>query len=100
MYFRGFAFVPVLIAIVLGSAWAQQTLEVPAPSGQGQPQVRPKPRPKATPPPAAINELPRQSTPEAQLTPAPASRQPVLPAVFRGCWQGRVEMVDSIARLP
>lgn len=26
--------------------------------------------------------------------------QPILPAVFRGCWDGRVELVDSIERMP
>jgi hypothetical protein len=25
--------------------------------------------------------------------------QPILPAVFRGCWDGRVEFLDSIARM-
>jgi len=27
-------------------------------------------------------------------------QQPVLPAIFRGCWQGDVEFLDSIERLP
>lgn len=27
-------------------------------------------------------------------------QQPVLPAIFRGCWQGKVEYLDSIERLP
>jgi hypothetical protein len=26
--------------------------------------------------------------------------QPALPAVFRGCWEGRVEYLDSLERLP
>jgi hypothetical protein len=27
-------------------------------------------------------------------------QQPELPAIFRGCWQGQVQFVDSIERLP
>ncbi len=27
-------------------------------------------------------------------------QQPVLPATFRGCWQGKVRFLDSIERLP
>jgi hypothetical protein len=27
-------------------------------------------------------------------------QQPVLPAIFRGCWQGNVQFLDSIERLP
>ena len=39
--------------------------------------------------------------PEAELTPAPAPQpEPVLPAVFRGCWRGVVEEVDRIQWLP
>jgi hypothetical protein len=94
-------------------AYAQQTMEVPAPMPQDQPSIhyRPKPTPIVTPPPQ-VPDQPNQSDviPSVPTAPAvesapetePAHRmdQPVLPAVFRGCWQGKVEFLDSIERLP
>src|SRR5580658_7844694 len=94
-------------------------MEVPPPSSQTQPPIyyrpkpTPRPTPRATPPPVEPYEQeeptpesappppPIESTPAP--TPAPESfqmQQPVLPAIFRGCWQGNVQFLDSIERLP
>jgi len=91
-----------------GIAIAQQSLEVPPPSSQGAPPVHyhPKPAPQPTPSSAAVETIPvapqaAQATPEP--TPPPPSAQqpePVLPAIFRGCWQGEVSRLDSIQRAP
>jgi len=100
-------------------ARAQQTLEVPAPSSQSQPPIhyRPKPTPRPTPPPVEqynqAEPTPAPPTPapppppRVEPTPEPTTapeafqmRQPVLPAIFRGCWQGEVQFLDSIERLP
>ncbi len=48
----------------------------------------PAPTPIPPPPPQVTIPLPLVNT------------QPVLPPVFRGCWQGTVENVDSITRAP
>jgi hypothetical protein len=99
-------------------ARAQQTMEIPPPSSQTQPPIHyrpkptPRPKPRTTPPPveqyqpeeptpAPTPPPPIESTPAP--TPAPESfqmQQPVLPAIFRGCWQGNVQFLDSIERLP
>src|ERR1700679_2735011 len=96
---------------------AQQTMEVPQPMPQGQPSIhyRPKPTPSIVTPPPQVPDQSNQSdvipsmptppaaepTPEAETQP-PSYRmvQPVLPAIFRGCWEGKVEFLDSIERLP
>ncbi len=65
---------------------------IPMPSSAGVvtiPQIQ-QAQPQPTPPPASVYR------PVPQITPAP----PPLPAIFRGCWQGRVDYVDSIQRLP
>jgi hypothetical protein len=110
-----------LLASNEGIARAQQTIEVPPPAPQSGPtfQYRPKPTPKmiaptpqgtdrsdqyeqsdvtpSTPAPPPVVE----STPETEVPPQPYQlERPVLPAVFRGCWQGKVEYLDSIERLP
>jgi hypothetical protein len=36
----------------------------------------------------------------SQPSAPPVTAEPVLPAVFRGCWKGRVDYLDSIKRLP
>jgi hypothetical protein len=62
----------------------------PAPEPQLPPPQLPPPLP---PPPPPLTPLP---------PPPPASMlhsQPILPAVFRGCWDGRVELLDSIERM-
>ncbi|MBF6560972.1 MAG: hypothetical protein IVW56_11830 [Candidatus Binataceae bacterium] len=76
---------------------------------------KPRPTPRPAPPPLpAQNNL---ETPPSEVAPTPppviapepatppepaavAPMQPMLPAIFRGCWQGEVEWVDSIERLP
>ncbi len=57
-------------------------------------QIPQQPRQQAwTPAPTAVPPPPRITVPLV----AP---QPVLPPVFRGCWQGTVDNVDSITRAP
>ena len=110
----------------LRTARAQSTLEVPSPSNQNQPYVPPPPRmPAIRIAPAGgdngdggntIQLLPGWNQPPAQpqaaATPPPpppshmnvapmtAQAAPALPAVFRGCWQGRVNQLDWIKREP
>jgi hypothetical protein len=92
---------------------AQQTMEIPPPSSQSVPQLhyRPKPTPRPTAPPIKQYEqsepTPTPPPPSVEATPAPTPtpeafqmQQPALPAIFRGCWQGNVEYLDSIERLP
>jgi hypothetical protein len=38
--------------------------------------------------------------PQEAPPPSYQIQQPVLPAIFRGCWQGKVEFLDSIKQLP
>ncbi len=85
---------------------------------QGEPQLPPAPRPTRVPqqPYNPEMQIPQQA-PQQPWTPPPppappppppppqvnvplVSAQPVLPPVFRGCWQGTVENVDSITRAP
>lgn len=114
----------LIIALLVSggrTAHAQPTMAVPAPAPQGQPSIhyRPKatPRPIATPPwepdqsdrshhnqfevtpQATPAPPPIEPTPEAAAPPS-TTQQPVLPAIFRGCWVGKVEYLDSIERLP
>lgn len=96
--------------LVLGgsTARAQQSLEIPLPANQrSTPSYhRPKPTPIATPPAARVETIPSvpQVPPELPPEPKPPVAQPapkpVLPAIFRGCWEGRVDYLDSIERLP
>jgi hypothetical protein len=105
------------IAVIVScttTASAQQTLEVPPPSSQGPPPVHYKPKPTPRParpvPPPSDNEVetlpppappPPQPAPEAlEPTPEALQPQPMLPAIFRGCWQGEVQWLDTIERLP
>jgi hypothetical protein len=104
-------------------AGAQQQFDLPQQSSQGQPPIYTRSTPAPTPvphlPPSSdIRTLPQISPQlpttapsstyqpplyQAQPTspPAPVYRsQPVLPAVFRGCWKGTVDYVDSLERLP
>ena len=75
----------------------------PAQSDQGDQGYR-QPPPVYIPPLFIPEFVP---TPYTPATPAPRppqfpmqAQQPVLPPVFRGCWQGTVEQVDEIRRLP
>lgn len=107
----------LLVALLVWSAppiHAQQTMEIPPPSSQSQPPLhyRPKPTPRPTAPP--IEQYNQSETvptppppPRVERTPEPTPtpeafqmQQPVLPAIFRGCWQGDVQFLDSIERLP
>src|SRR5258708_4796042 len=116
----------VLLVSWVPIACAQNSMEVPPPASQSQPSLkyRPKPPPRVAPPPPprpliiqpSEPNLPDQSE-QSELTPASPSpppvqppqeapppsyqiQQPVLPAIFRGCWQGKVEFLDSIKQLP
>ena len=101
-----------LIAITtsVASAPAQEMM-------QGGPQLAPAPRATRVPqqPSNPEMQIPQQApqqpwtpppTPPPAPPPPPPSQcaidgaQPVLPPVFRGCWQGTVESVDSIERAP
>ncbi len=120
-----YALVLVVVVMVLagGRAVAQQ-FDLPQQSSQGQaPAYRrlspiPSPLPPA-PPGSDVRTLPQvapqgpvpgpssayQPPVHAQPEPTPPrgqayQAQPVLPAIFRGCWQGRVEYLDSLERLP
>jgi hypothetical protein len=116
-----------LLLVDAHTGFAQSTMEVPAPSTQQQyqppaappaaqyapdsdstpiqilpPSIWP-PRQQAqqapvviAPPPAPMS----QSPPPSMMTAPAPQRNPVLPAVFRGCWQGQVNEVDSIQREP
>jgi hypothetical protein len=106
----------VALLVCAATAGAQQTMEVPGPMPQGQASIHywPKATPSVIVPPQTsdqsnqsdvIPSIPMQPaaapTPKAEAPP-PAYRmdQPVLPAIFRGCWEGKVEFLDSIERLP
>ena len=101
-----------IIAIVIsaGSASAQGMM-------QGEPPIVPAPHATYAPPPRSNPEIqippqiPQQAwtPPPTPAPPPPApprvrmpmmAPQPVLPPVFRGCWQGTVENVESIERAP
>jgi hypothetical protein len=117
----------LMVALMLlsgGRAVAQQEFDLPQQSSQHQPPIYAQPSPRATPVPhlapgSDVRTLPQISPqpsapqssasqplpyqPELQPTPPAAQvyqSQPVLPAVFRGCWEGRVDYVDSLERLP
>jgi hypothetical protein len=55
--------------------------------------------PPAVPPPAAAQPLPSAPPPVA-VSPMTSQSNPVLPAVFRGCWQGQVNQLEWIRREP
>lgn len=80
---------------------------------QGEPPIVPAPRATNAPPPPSNREMQiPQQAPQQQYVPPPPpvppppisaplmAPQPVLPPVFRGCWQGTVESVESIERAP
>ncbi len=111
--------------VLYGSNGTAQQFELPQQSLQGSPPVYTRSTPAANPIPplpsgSQVRTLPQMAP---QVPPAPASSpyqppvyksppqmvsppaqvyrsQPVLPAVFRGCWEGRVEYLDSLERLP
>ncbi len=99
----------LIVAVTTGAATAQM-MQVPMPGGQ-QNAPRFTPRAQST---AAPQAQPGGDT--LQLAPAPSAAPavpppiaapamvtqtaPVLPAVFHGCWQGRVNTLDTLERLP
>jgi hypothetical protein len=102
------------IGVSGGRAAAQQEFDLPRQSSQ----VYARPSPKATPiphrpPGSEVDSLPQISeqrhaaepspaveAPASHSQPVPLQGQAVLPAVFRGCWEGRVDELDSLKRLP
>jgi len=124
MRIRSFMTCAIVVALVLAglrAALAQSTLEVGPPSNQNQPYVPPPPPPAIRLAPSngdtgnTIQLLPgwnQPAQPQAAATPPPpppahvnvapmtAQAAPALPAVFRGCWQGRVNQLEWIKREP
>jgi|SRR5579885_3394418 len=104
----------VAVMVWFGTASAQQTMELPVPQSQAtRPLSRPAKAAKPLTPPAnnvqtipAAPPPPPPAAPQAEELPppppAPVVRQPepVLPAVFRGCWRGVVDEVERMQRLP
>ncbi len=121
---RALYFLGLSIAFIVSTATVsvgQQTLEVPMPQSQGTQSFVPRAQPTAPPivprsnnvqtipaapppppVPSAQTEPPPEPEPppEAEQPPPPVAPQPELPAVFRGCWRGRVDELDRIQRLP
>jgi hypothetical protein len=115
----GLYFLGLSIALIVSTAAVcigQQTLEVPVPQSQATQSFGPRAQPAApsimprsnnvqtipaAPPPPVTSQQP-EPLPEAEEPPPPAVRQPepVLPAVFRGCWRGRIDQLDRIQQLP
>ena len=106
---------PLVLALTLivlgsGNGIAQQQFELPQQSLQGPPPVStrsaPAPSIPRQPSDSEVRTLP-QISPQLPAPP-PAYQppthvypsQPVLPAIFRGCWEGRVDYLDSLERLP
>jgi hypothetical protein len=99
------------ISIAVASASAQEMM-------QGAPPIAPAPQRTYAPLPPSNPEMqiPQQAPQQPYVPPPTPARpppiamppinmpmlapQPVLPPVFRGCWQGTVESVDSIERAP
>jgi hypothetical protein len=122
----GVATAAVLLHLMVApAAFPQSTIEVPAPAPQGQYQLAPAPQYKANPEgtsvqilpprlwpaqpgsqlpaaaaPTPTNPPPSFEPPPVELTKPGPQLNPVLPAVFRGCWQGQVSELDWIERLP
>ena len=114
----------VVILRITSSALAQSTLEVPPPTQQNQPYILPQPpifvlpapregepiqllppqwfmpQPTPIPPPPPVARPIPPEPPPPKLTAPLTAQGPVLPAVFRGCWQGVVSNVDWIRREP
>jgi hypothetical protein len=107
------------LIVMAAAIAAAQTLEIPAPSSQGPPPMRYRPRssPQPMPPSSGVETIPpapqvqpqpaptppeayRSAPREAPISPPSHQIEPVLPAIFRGCWQGRVSELDSIQRIP
>lgn len=106
----------LIVAFAARGALAQSIMQVPAPgAGQNAPSFAPRAHATSTPslPEGATLQLapaqtqaPQVSAPAPSPSPSvvapPMTTQtvPVLPAVFRGCWQGEVGLLDTLERLP
>jgi hypothetical protein len=107
-----------LMVLYAAPAASQQEFELPGQHSQAQSPIyrysTPAPSPGHQPSGGDVSTIP-QVSPQVSGAPTAPPRQPpsepppqiyqnhsqpVLPAVFRGCWQGTVEYVDSIERLP
>jgi hypothetical protein len=98
-----------LLVLSAGVAVAQQSLDIPVPANQGQSRSYQRhPTAVATPPAARVKTIPSVEQAPPEIPPPPPEYHPVpqsapapmLPAIFRGCWVGRVDYLDSIERLP
>jgi hypothetical protein len=83
-------------AAAIAAAAAAAAVAAAIMNSQNQSQPPPAAPPRTPPPPPAA-----EPPPSAPLS-APMTTQtvPALPAVFRGCWQGAVNELDWIKRLP
>jgi hypothetical protein len=102
--------VGLIVAFAAVGAFAQTMMQVP--SGQNAPSFAPHAQSTTTPAPSARTTLQiapapqapaaASSVPSVAAAPLPMMTQtaPVLPAVFRGCWQGEVDLLDTLERLP
>jgi hypothetical protein len=113
-FWRVCSVLAVAATLTAGTAIAQQTLIVPAPSSQHSPRIRARtaPTPTPLPSPREVEELPPASTPAPTISAptrenefpeaegAPPAREPILSEVFRGCWIGKVSRLDWIRQLP
>jgi hypothetical protein len=103
----------ILAVIVFGyavTAHAQSQLELPPPKyttpptshSQNSVTIPSNPsltQPSSPPPQESPDIAPQQEPPEAEAPPS-AMTEPILPAIFRGCWQGEVYTLDNLERLP
>lgn len=108
----------LIVAFAAGGVLAQTMMQVP--SGQNAPSFVPRaqstpmsappegetlqiaPAPQASAPaPLSVPSFAPSAAPSAVSPPAMMTQSaPVLPAVFRGCWQGEVDLLDTLERLP
>jgi hypothetical protein len=83
-------------AAAIAAAAAAAAVAASIMNSQNRPQAAPTSAPRNSPPAPAP-----EAAPSAVVsTPLRAQSPPALPAVFRGCWQGSVNELDWIKRLP
>jgi hypothetical protein len=87
---------PYNAAAAIAAAAAAAAIAAAVMNSQNQPQPPPAAAPRTSPPPPAPEAPPS----EALSVPMTTQASPALPAVFRGCWQGAVNELDWIKRLP
>jgi hypothetical protein len=73
-----------------------QSTATPAPPEGATLQIAPAPQASAPAPISAPSAAPSVAPPPAMMT----QTAPVLPAVFRGCWEGEVTLLDTLERMP